>query len=127
MSVRPASTHWLALSCCALAHHFDVGYRESIFELGCHPAHIRIMTDVFAKFGWTVEATVMQGPSDKMVQYFLVARETEAEAVAAVRSSFPGIIHPVDEVVARYRLSKGDIEADKLTVDEVRLYIPPKP
>jgi len=81
------------------------------------------MADQFAKYGWMVEAVVLQGPSEKMVQYFLVAREKEAEVRAAVLS-FPGIC-PEDEIILRRRLSQAEIEGTELKIDEVRLYLPP--
>jgi hypothetical protein len=78
------------------------------------------MTERLAKFGWTAEAIVLHGPGDKQVQYYLVARETEAEAEVAVRR-MPGI-HPEDQVVIRARLSPQSIESQRLLVDEVRLH-----
>jgi hypothetical protein len=79
------------------------------------------MTERNAKFGWTAEAVVLHGPGDKQVQYYLVARETEAEVEAAVRR-MPGI-HPEDRVVVRARLSPQSIENVGLLVDEVRLHV----
>ena len=81
------------------------------------------MTNQLAKHGWMVEAIVLQGPSEKMVQHFLVARDTEPEIVAAVRS-IPGI-YPEDEIILRHRLSRAEIEATELKNDEVRLYVAP--
>jgi hypothetical protein len=84
-------------------------------------------TDATTKFGWMVEVNVLWGPYDTGVQYYLVARETAADVVAAVRSSVPGL-DPVDDVAIRHRLSQAEIEAARLRADEIRLLLPrPKP
>jgi hypothetical protein len=85
-------------------------------------AHIQRMADQFAKYGWMVEAIVLQGPSEKMVHHFMVARETKPEVIAAVLS-FPGI-YPEDEISSTRRLSQAEIERAQLKIDEVRLYLP---
>jgi hypothetical protein len=81
------------------------------------------MTDRLAKFGWMVEVTVLHGLNDVQVQYYLVARETQAEVVTTIRSSIPGL-QPEDDVVVRRRLSPTEIEANKLQVDEIRPFVP---
>jgi hypothetical protein len=83
------------------------------------------MAERLAKFGWTAEAIVLHGPGDRQAQYYLVARETEAEVEAAVRR-MPGI-HPEDRVVVRAHLSPQSIESQRLLVDEVRLHVPSDP
>lgn len=80
------------------------------------------MADKLAKFGWMAKVVVLHGPTDTGVQYYMVARETEAEAIATVRS-VPGI-EPEDDVLVGLRLSQGEIEAYALQVDEIRLFLP---
>jgi hypothetical protein len=65
-----------------------------------------------AKSGWVAEATILEGPSEKAVRSFLVGRDTEAEAIAAVRSLMD--IYPKDQVVLRRRLTQPEIEAKQL-------------
>jgi hypothetical protein len=77
-----------------------------------------------AKFGWMAEVVVLHGPGpeDRQVKYYLVARETKAEVEAAVRG-LPDV-YPEDQVIVRAPLTPGSITAEKLLVDEVRLYVP---
>jgi hypothetical protein len=81
------------------------------------------IADATTKFAWMVEVNVLYGPTDAGVQYYLVARETAADVVAAVRSSVPGL-DPKDDVAIRHRLSEGEIEAARLRNDEIRLLLP---
>jgi hypothetical protein len=81
------------------------------------------ITAATTKFGWMVEVNVLHGPDDTAVQYYLVARETAADVVAAVRSSVPGL-DPEDDVAIRHRLSQSEIEANRLRADEIRLLRP---
>jgi hypothetical protein len=81
------------------------------------------IADATTKFGWMVEVNVLHGPTDAGVQYYLVARETAADVVAAVRSSVSRL-DPEDDVAIRRRLSEGEIEAAGLRADEIRLLLP---
>jgi hypothetical protein len=72
--------------------------------------------------GWVVRATVIEEAGAPNYHYFLVGSETDADAVAAVRS-FPGILSD-DNVKTMRPLSKTEMSEFKqpLKRGEVRLH-----
>jgi len=86
-------------------------------------SYLRRMTDKFAKFGWMARVTILHGPNDTQVQYYLVARETPAEVIATVRSSILGL-RPEDDIVVGSILSPAEIEMHELQVDGVQRFLP---